>query len=139
LAEVVRRFLRLERGSRLSGAALETLALTAYREPVTRAEIEAMRGVDCTGVLPTLHARGLIEIAGKLPTAGNPNQCVTTLEFLRQFGLNSLADLPPRDSPTPGEPERLFDEFTLPPQTSVQAGGERLNETESPASERSGA
>ena len=66
-AETVRRFLRLERESRLSGAALETLALIAYREPVTRAEIEAMRGVDCTGVLATLHARGLIEIAGKLP------------------------------------------------------------------------
>ena len=121
----MRRFLRLERGSRLSGAALETLALTAYREPVTRAEIEATRGVDGTEVLATLHARGLIEIAGMLPTAGNPNQFVTTVEFLRQFGLNALANLPPLDSLTPREAERLFDEFTLPPQISAQAGGVR--------------
>ena len=123
-AETVRRFLRLERESRLSGAALETLALIAYREPVTRAEIEAMRGVDCTGVLATLHARGLIEIAGKLPTVGNPNQYVTTVEFLRQFGLNSMADLPPLDTLAPGEAERLFDEYTLPPRDASPDGGE---------------
>jgi segregation and condensation protein B len=50
--------------------------------------------VDCSGVLATLHARGLIEIGGKLPTVGNPNQYVTSMEFLRQFGLTSLDDLP---------------------------------------------
>jgi segregation and condensation protein B len=121
-AEAVRRFLRLERESRLSGAALETLALVAYRQPVTRAEIEAMRGVDCTGVLATLHARGLIEIAGKLPTVGNPNQYVTTVEFLRQFGLASLSDLPPLDALGDGHAERLFAEFTLPPDTDTVSG-----------------
>jgi segregation and condensation protein B len=93
-ATVVRRFLRLDRQAKLSGASLETLALIAYRQPVTRAEIEALRGVDCSGVLATLHARGLIEIGNKLPTVGNPNQYVTSAEFLMQFGLTSLNDLP---------------------------------------------
>ena len=94
-APAVRRFLRLDRQAKLTGASLETLALIAYRQPVTRAEIEALRGVDCSGVLATLHARGLIEIGGKLPTVGNPNQYVTSAEFLRHFGLSSLNDLPP--------------------------------------------
>lgn len=94
----VRRFLRIEREPRLSGASLETLALVAYRQPVTRAEIEALRGVDCSGVLATLHARGLIEIAGRLPTVGNPIQYVTSPDFLRLFGLNSLRDLPSLES-----------------------------------------
>jgi segregation and condensation protein B len=94
-APYVRRFLRLDREARLSSAALETLALIAYRQPVTRAEIESLRGVDCSGVLATLYARELIEVAGKLPTVGNPHQYVTSLEFLKQFGLRSLADLPP--------------------------------------------
>src|SRR5215213_7673437 len=73
-APFVRRFLGLDRESRLSGAALETLALIAYRQPVTRAEIESLRGVDCSGVLATLYGRELIEVAGKLPTVGNPHQ-----------------------------------------------------------------
>jgi segregation and condensation protein B len=94
-APYVRRFLRLDREARLSSAALETLALIAYRQPVTRAEIESLRGVDCSGVLATLYGRELIEVAGKLPTVGNPHQYVTSVEFLKQFGLRSLADLPP--------------------------------------------
>ena len=94
-AEHVRRFLGMERTSRLSGAALETLAVIAYRQPVTRAEIEAVRGVDCAGVLATLHGRGLIESVGRLETVGHPLQYGTTPAFLRHFGLQSLADLPP--------------------------------------------
>ncbi|MDQ3692911.1 MAG: SMC-Scp complex subunit ScpB [Chloroflexota bacterium] len=94
-AEPIRRFLGLERETRLSGAALETLAIVAYRQPVTRAEIEAVRGVDCAGVLSTLHGRGLIEAAGRLETVGHPIQYGTTPDFLRHFGLQALADLPP--------------------------------------------
>ena len=109
----VRRFLRLDREARLSGAALETLALIAYRQPVTRAEIEALRGVDCSGVLATLHARDLIEVAGKLPTVGNPNQYVTSIEFLKQFGLTTLADLPSLDELASGAAERVFEEVPL--------------------------
>ncbi len=94
-AERVRTFLGLDRAARLSAAALETLAAVAYQQPATRAEIEAIRGVDCSGVLATLHARGLIDATGRRPTIGNPHVYETTTEFLRLFGLKSLADLPP--------------------------------------------
>lgn len=94
-APVVQRFLGLERTVRLSQAALETLAIIAYRQPVTRAELDAVRGVDSSGVLQTLIARGLVEPAGRLATVGNPIQYGTTPEFLRFFGLASLNDLPP--------------------------------------------
>jgi segregation and condensation protein B len=110
-APYVRRFLRLDREARLSGAALETLALIAYRQPVTRAEIESLRGVDCSGVLATLYARELIEVAGKLPTVGNPHQYVTSLEFLKQFGLRSLGDLPPLAELAADGSERVFEQF----------------------------
>src|SRR5687767_4286489 len=109
-APYVRRFLRLDREARLSSAALETLALIAYRQPVTRAEIESLRGVDCSGVLATLYARDLIEVAGRLPTVGNPHQYVTSLEFLKQFGLRSLADLPPLADLAAGGADRVFEQ-----------------------------
>src|SRR5215211_8303985 len=110
-APYVRRFLRLDRETRLSSAALETLALIAYRQPVTRAEIESLRGVDCSGVLATLYGRELIEVAGKLPTVGNPHQYVTSVEFLKQFGLRSLAVLPPLPEFADGGSEVLFGQF----------------------------
>lgn len=91
----VRRFLGLERETRLSAPALETLAIVAYQQPVTRAEVEAVRGVDCSGVLATLHGRGLIEAVGRMETVGHPIQYGTTPTFLRHFGLRSLAELPP--------------------------------------------
>jgi segregation and condensation protein B len=91
----VRRFLRLDRETRLSGAALETLAIVAYQQPVTKTEIESVRGVDCAGVLHTLLQRGLIEQVGRLTTPGNPIQYGTTPDFLLHFGLRSLAELPP--------------------------------------------
>lgn len=94
-AEYVRRFLGIERQTRLSSAALETLAIAAYRQPVTRPEIEAVRGVDCTGVLATLLQRNLIEVVGRAESAGNPILYGTTPEFLMHFGLSSLDDLPP--------------------------------------------
>lgn len=119
-ASQVRAFLRLEREARLSGAALETLALIAYRQPVTRAEIDALRGVDSSGVLAKLHARGLIEIVGRLPTVGNPLQYATSIDFLRQFGLNSLADLPPLEEFSGAAADRLFDEVVIAaPQTDA--------------------
>jgi segregation and condensation protein B len=85
----------LEREARLSTAALETLAIVAYQQPVTRAEIEGVRGVDCAGVLTTLLSRGLIEAVGRLSAPGNPFQYGTTPDFLLHFGLRSLAELPP--------------------------------------------
>lgn len=94
-ATEVRQFLGLERETRLSIAATETLAIIAYQQPVTRAEVEAVRGVDCAGVLATLHGRELITAVGRLQTVGHPIQYGTTPEFLRHFGLRSVADLPP--------------------------------------------
>ena len=94
-ADRVRAFLGLDREAKLSSASLETLALVAYQQPVTRSEIERVRGVDSSGVLATLHARGLIEPVARLATVGNPIQYGTTSVFLNHFGLQSLADLPP--------------------------------------------
>jgi segregation and condensation protein B len=127
-APYVRRFLRLDREARLSSAALETLALIAYRQPVTRAEIESLRGVDSSGVLATLYARELIEVAGKLPTVGNPHQYVTSLEFLKQFGLRSLADLPPLAELAADGSERVFEQF----RETVDAGRPGTPETDQP-------
>lgn len=94
-AEKVRLFLGLDREAKLSSASLETLALVAYQQPVTRGEIERVRGVDSSGVLAKLHARGLIEPVARLATVGNPIQYGTTAEFLSHFGLQSIHDLPP--------------------------------------------
>jgi len=80
--------------SRLSRAALETLAIVAYKQPVTRAEIEAVRGVSCAGVLALLLERRLVRIAGRQDVPGKPLLYRTTQEFLGHFGLRSLKDLP---------------------------------------------
>jgi segregation and condensation protein B len=93
-ADHVRRFLGLELTSRLSPAALEALAIVAYRQPVTRAQIEAIRGVNSDTVLRTLINRGLIEEQGRLEQVGRPILYGTTFEFLQQFGLDSLDQLP---------------------------------------------
>lgn len=90
----VQRMLMIERTVRLSPAALETLAIVAYRQPVTRPEIEAVRGVDSSGVLSNLVARDLVEITGRRSTLGNPHEYATTAAFLSFFGLSSLDDLP---------------------------------------------
>ncbi|MEJ2208624.1 MAG: SMC-Scp complex subunit ScpB [Anaerolineae bacterium] len=98
-ADLVRIFLGLELSGRLSPAALETLAIVAYRQPVTRAEIEAVRGVNSDSVLRTLLHRGLIEEQDRLDQPGRPFVYGTTFEFLQQFGLASLEQLPPLTRP----------------------------------------
>ena len=90
----IQRFLGLEISGRLSTAALETLSIVAYRQPVTRAQIEAIRGVNSDSVLRSLVRRGLLEEAGRAQTAGLPILYGTTFEFLGQFGLQKLDDLP---------------------------------------------
>lgn len=94
-ATYVERFLGLEARSRLSRAALETLAIIAYRQPITRPQIEAIRGVNSDSVLRTLVGWGLIEEVGRAPTVGRPILYGTTFEFLQQFGLRGLEELPP--------------------------------------------
>ncbi len=98
-ADMVRRFLGGEKPPPLSRPALETLAVVAYRQPVTRADIEAVRGVSSDRVLQTLLARNLIEERGHRETPGRPLQYGTGFAFLEYFGLGSLADLPPLDLP----------------------------------------
>lgn len=95
VSEQVQKFLGLDTAPRLSPAALETLAIIAYRQPVTRPQIENIRGVNCDGVVSTLLARNLIESVGELDTVGHPNLYGTTFDFLHYFGLTSLEQLPP--------------------------------------------
>jgi segregation and condensation protein B len=94
-APYIERLLGLDLTTRLSTAALETLAVIAYRQPLTRGEIEAVRGVNCDGVLRTLLSRGLVEPVGRLEQAGRPFQYGTTFQFLQYFGLDSMEALPP--------------------------------------------
>ena len=94
-APYVERFLQLDTHSRLSPAAIETLAIAAYRQPITRPQVEAVRGVNSDSVLRSLVARGLIEPVGRLEQAGRPILYATTQEFLQYFGLQDLGDLPP--------------------------------------------
>ena len=85
------------RPPRLSQPALETLAIIAYRQPITRAEMEQVRGVSVDGVMQTLLERGLIEHAGRAEVGGRPMTYTTTALFLEYFGLRSLDDLPAAD------------------------------------------
>ena len=94
-AEVVQRFLRLDHREPLSQAALETLAIVAYRQPVTRAEIETVRGVRSEHVLERLLDRHLIREVGRKHALGRPILYGTTEGFLRHFGLQDLHALPP--------------------------------------------
>lgn len=101
---VIERFLGVQASARLSAAALETLAIIAYRQPITRAQIDAIRGVDSGGVVRALLARELIAEAGRLETVGRPILYAVTDQFMRQFGLTNLAELPPIDLPSVAEP-----------------------------------
>lgn len=101
-AEYVRRLLGLEAQNRLSPPALETLAIVAYRQPITRAQIEAIRGVNSDSVIRTLVNYGLIEATGRLEQAGRPIIYGTTFEFLQSFGLKAVEQLPPLPDLTEG-------------------------------------
>src|SRR5581483_6889672 len=91
----VERFLGAAAEQRLSGAALETLAIVAYRQPVTRSAIEGIRGVNSERALATLRGRDLIEEVGRAETVGHPVLWGTTMRFLEYFGLEHPGQLPP--------------------------------------------
>jgi len=97
LAEAIERAQFAVRTPRLTGAALETLAIISYRQPVGRAEIEEIRGVSAGGVLRSLQERGLIEVVGRSEALGRPLLYGTTPSFLELLGLKDLADLPRAD------------------------------------------
>lgn len=93
-AQQVRSVLDIKKNTPLSPAAFEVLAVVAYNQPVTKAYIEQIRGVDCSGVVATLCQKGLLEEKGRLDLPGRPLLYGTTPDFLRCFCLSSLADLP---------------------------------------------
>lgn len=101
----VRRLLTTPAENRLSAAALETLAIVAYRQPVTRAEIESIRGVGCEEMLRQLMDRDLIAVGGRTEELGRPNVYQTSKRFLRAFGLSRIEDLPAIETArSPAEP-----------------------------------
>jgi segregation and condensation protein B len=94
-AEILKRFYQSREKKKMSPASLETLSVVAYRQPVTRADIEAVRGVNVDGAVKGLLEKGLIKIAGRKEVPGRPILYGTTREFLEHFGLKSLQELPP--------------------------------------------
>ncbi|MFA6093634.1 MAG: SMC-Scp complex subunit ScpB [Elusimicrobiota bacterium] len=108
-APSVRRLYSDRMTMRLSAAALETLSIISYKQPLTRAEVEEIRGVEVIAALETLLEKDLVRVVGRRESVGRPLLYGTTSAFLRHFGLRSLADLPPLDT------------FTPPPEPSAQA------------------
>ena len=103
LAMPIERFLGLEARSHLSRSALETLAIVAYNQPVTRPQIDAVRGVNSETMLKSLLFKGLIHEMGRSEGPGRPILYATTPDFLQHLGLNSIADLPPLQASQPAE------------------------------------
>ncbi len=105
LASLVEHFLGLEATTHLSRAALETLAIIAYQQPVTRPQVDSIRGVNSDGMMKSLLSKGLIQEAGRTDGPGRPILYSTTPEFLQHFGLSSIIELPPLAIPTDVETE----------------------------------
>jgi len=135
--------------TRLSPSALETLAIIAYRQPIARADMEAVRGVSVDGVMQTLLDRGLVKIAGRAEVAGRPLLYATTQYFLDHFGLRHLDELPnaselrhiplPKATPEPGAAAPSDDSTPDLPgvteESSVEASGEAIGEASGELSE----
>lgn len=96
-SEWIKDFLKIERRSKLSRASLETLAIIAYKQPITRMEVEDIRKVEISGILKGLLEKRLIRIMGRKKVLGRPMMYGTTREFLEYFGLKELSDLPQRE------------------------------------------
>ena len=114
--ECIKRVTQIKKQAGLSSAALETLSIIAYNQPVTKGTIEFIRGVDCTYSVTRLLERGFIDELGRAETPGRPILYGTTMEFLRCFGLKSLEDLPPLPEkeilePMENKPKDIIEEF----------------------------
>lgn len=120
LSAYVERFVLEGQTARLSGAALETLAIVAYRQPVSRSQVAAVRGVNVDGVMRTLQLRGYVEEVARDPGPGQAALFGTTTTFLEKLGLNSIAELPP------------LGDF-VPDATTVEAFEQGLRDTPLPA------
>jgi len=106
LAELIERFLGLEATSHLSRAALETLAIIAYQQPVTRPQIDSIRGVNSDSMMKSLLSKNLILESGRADGPGRPILYSTTPEFLQHFGLNSILEMPPLARPEEEESQQ---------------------------------
>lgn len=111
-ATQIRTVMDLRRNTPLSQAALEVLAVVAYNQPVTKAFVEQVRGVDCSGVIGSLTAKGLVEEKGRLELPGRPLLYGTTENFLRCFNINSLEELPPLPETENEETDKPKEEST---------------------------
>jgi len=121
-APAIEKFLGIDGAGHLSPAALEALAIIAYRQPVTRPSIEAVRGVNCDGVIHSLLTRGLIQEVGRQETAGRPILYATTFDFLQHFGLRDVEDLPPLEEQT----EKVLAEAVVQVQAVAQTVAEGM-------------
>lgn len=119
----LRRLLESIPETRLSAAAMETLAIVAYRQPVTRADVEAIRGVGCDEMLRHLLERELIAIGGRSDELGRPNFYVTTRQFLQIFGLGHIDELPPIELP-PEDDDEEEDDLEQEQEEALEASGD---------------
>lgn len=131
-ADKVQKFLGLEEINRLSPAALETLAIIAYNQPMTKPQLEMIRGVNCDGVMSTLEARNLIQELGRASTVGHPMHYGVSFEFLQYFGLRGVHELPPIDKldtlPIERKPETV--ESEAPPAPAIETTPEHTENVE---------
>jgi segregation and condensation protein B len=131
----VRRLYKEKTALRLSPSALETLSIVAYKQPITRGEVEEIRGVEGSSVLENLLERRLLKIVGRKETLGRPLLYGTTTEFMRQFGLKSLTELPKLDELVPPEDVASAAPAAEPAaeaeMAAVDSGGESSPETPS--------
>lgn len=114
-AQYVKKYYKARHKEKLSGPALETLAIVAYKQPVTRLDIESIRGVNVDGVVASLLEKGLVRIAGRKEVIGRPFVYGTTRQFLEYFGLKSLQDLPKIEE---------FTQLKLPADVNVEVNNE---------------
>ena len=121
-ADYIKKMFDIRRRTPLSPAALEVLAVVAYNQPVTKSFIEQVRGVDCSGVVTTLVAKGLIEECGRLELPGKPLLYGTTKNFLRCFGINDLSELPPLPKNENAE-ESTAEQMPLDEETAAETSG----------------
>ncbi len=134
LAPYLKRFYKSREKKKLSQAGLETLAIIAYRQPVTRADIEIVRGVNSDGALRTLLERNMVKMVGKKDVPGHPMMYGTTKEFLDHFGINSLQELPALTEFS----EKDIPAHLLPPEMRPVNMADNLNGVSEDSSQRTG-
>ena len=130
LAQWIKRLRKVKQSSRLSKPSLETLAIIAYKQPIVKAEIEDIRGVDSSGVIKGLLDKHMIKIVGRKDVAGRPILYATTREFLQYFGLRDISDLPTLKEFTelmPEEDTQINEEVIPEPETSFDETDSMVN------------